>query len=179
VHDQPNSSSSSSSTTVLLIAEHVCRPITFTIGPRPAARGDQRLDKGRCNYAKVHLHCSAASHRTRQDHPGALAPQPKAAGESRVRCHFCPGHQKTHYAHPQVRISPAASFAPKTFLCACRTGHPEPETIGPFYDCFVRGMEKRAHKTCYGISQNCRLQRLARVLLTGSPRRGCLMSSRR
>ena len=67
---------------------------------------------------------------------------------------------------------------PKLF-CACRTGHPEPETIGPFYDCFVRGMEKRAHKTCYGISQNCRLQRLARVLLTGSPRRGCLMSSRR
>ena len=86
---------------------------------------------------------------------------------------------RNHYAYPQVRISPAASFAPKTFLCACRTGHPEPETIGPFYDCFVRGMEKRAHKTCYGISQNCRLQRLARVLLTGSPRRGCLMSSRR
>ena len=54
MHDQP---SSSSSATVLLITEHVCRPITFTIGPR----GDLRLDEGRCNYAKVHLRCSAAS----------------------------------------------------------------------------------------------------------------------
>ena len=81
-----------------------------------AGRGQMQLCEGPPPLLRS-LQWERGGHRTRQDHPGALAPQPKAAGESRVRCHFCPGHQKTHYAHPQVRISPAASFAPKPFLC--------------------------------------------------------------
>ena len=145
MHDQPNSSSSSSSTTVLLIAEHVCRPITFTIGPRPAARGDQRLDKGRCNYAKVHLHCSAASHRTRQDHPGALAPQPKAAGESRVRSHFCPGHQKP-LCISTGQDQPSGFLRAKTFSVLVELDTHNQKPLDHYMIVLhVREMEKRAH----------------------------------
>lgn len=190
VHEEP---SSSSSTQLLLIIEHVCRPITFhlfSIGPRPAA-----TIKGWTMAVASRRSTSIAAWWEREGHqtcqrrrttPSAMAPHPKDAGESRVRCQFCSVHQKTSCTSTGHDL--ATSFA-KTFFPPCLSNwilSRNDWTITRLFCLQGKGGNgthnsvTRGNRTPDTISRNCTLQRLAWVLLPGAARQrhGCLVSSR-